>query len=147
MLAFGGVGQDRDVAADEVAGFGVPHGALEREVPHAHRRGGVPGGHGGQRLAHVGRGQVAELAGPDDGQDGLEDVLVLGDRLGGAAVQAVGEPVLGGLPDGVVGVAGLRGDPFVELGVQVAELVHDGGLGGAADLAPLAFPVAGVAHG
>ena len=63
-----------------------------------------------------------------------------------AALQAVGEPVPGGLPDGVVGVAGLSGDPFVELGVQVAELVHDGGLGGAADLAPLAPAVAGVAQ-
>ena len=146
FLAFGGVGQDRDVAADEVAGFGVPDGALERQVPHRDRGGGVPGGHGGQRLADVGRGQVAELAGADDLQDGLQDVLVLGDGLGRAALQAVGEPVLGGLPDGVVGVAGLGGDPFVELGAQVAELVHDGGLGRAADLAPLAFPVAGVAH-
>jgi hypothetical protein len=31
--------------------------------------------------------------------------------------------------------------------VQVAELVDDGGLGLAADLAPLAFPVAGVPGG
>ena len=54
--AFGGVGQDRDVAADEVAGFGVPDGALERQVPHAHRRGGVPGRHRRQRLADVGGG-------------------------------------------------------------------------------------------
>jgi hypothetical protein len=30
--------------------------------------------------------------------------------------------------------------------MQVAELVHDGGLGLAADLAPLALPVAGVAQ-
>jgi hypothetical protein len=140
------VGQDRDVAADEVAGFGVPDGALERQVPHRDRRGGIPSSHRGQRLADVGRGQVAELAGPDDGQDRLQDVLVLGDRLGRAALQAVGEPVPGGLPHGVVGIAGLRGDPLVELGVQVAELVHDGGLGRAADLAPLAFPVARVAH-
>jgi len=147
LLAFGGVGQGGDVAGDQVAGFGVADGALERQVPHRDRGGGVPGGHRGQRLADVGRGQVAELAGPDDGQDRLQDVLVLGDRLGRAALQAVGEPVPGGLPDGVVGVAGLRGDPFVELGVQVAELVHDGGLGRAADLAPLAFPVAGVAGG
>ena len=57
------------------------------------------------------------------------------------------EPVGGGLPDGVVGVAGLGGDALVELDVQVAELVDDGGLGLAADLAPLAFPVAGVAGG
>src|SRR5258708_2932162 len=78
VLAFRGVGEGRDVAGHEVAGFGVRDGALEREVPHAHRRGGVPGCHGGQRLPHVGRGQVAELPGADDGQDRLEHVLVLG---------------------------------------------------------------------
>ena len=125
----------------------MPDGALEREVPHAHCRGGVSGGHGGQRLADVGRREVAELAGADDLQDGRQDVLVLGDGLGGAAVQSVGEPVLGGLADGVVDVAGLGTDPFVELGAQVAELVYHGGLGSAADLPPLALPVAGVAHG
>src|SRR6516225_4767555 len=37
--------------------------------------------------------------------------------------------------------------PFVELGVQVAELVDDGGLGGTADLAAGALAVAGVAEG
>ncbi len=67
--------------------------------------------------------------------------------FGGAAVEPVGEPVLGGLPDGVVGVAGLRGDALIELVVQVAEFVHDGGLGGAADLAAGALAVAGVAEG
>ena len=87
------------------------------------------------------------LRAPMTARIGAEHVLVLGDGFGGAAVQPVGEPVLGGLPDGVVGVAGLGGDACVELGVQVAELVHDGGLGLAADLAPLALPVAGVAHG
>ncbi len=59
----------------------------------------------------------------------------------------MGEPVLGGLPDGVVGVAGLGGGPFVELGAQVAELVDDGGLGGGADFAAGALAVAGVAEG
>jgi len=49
-------------------------------------------------LPDVVRRQVAELAGADDLENGLEDVLVLLDRLGGAAVQPVGEPVLGGLP-------------------------------------------------
>ena len=147
VLALGGVGQGGDVAADQVVGFGVPDGALERQVPHGHRRGGVPGGHRGQRLPDVGGGQVAELAGADDFQDRLQDVLVLRDRLGRAAVQPVGEPVLGGLPDGVVGVAGLGGDALVELGVQVAELVDDGGLGLAADLAAGALAVAGVAEG
>ena len=116
-------------------------------MPHAHRGGGVPGRHGGQGLPHVGRREVAELAGADDGQDRLQDVLVLRDRFGGAALEAVGEPVLGGLPDGVVGVAGLGGDAGVELVVQVAELVDDGGFGGAADLAAGAFSVAGVAGG
>ena len=47
-------------------------------------------------------------------------VCCVGDGFGGAAVQAVGEPVGGGLPDGVVGVPGLRGGPFVELGSRVA---------------------------
>jgi hypothetical protein len=70
FLAFGGAGQDGDVAADQVGGFGVPDGALERELPHGHRRGGVPGGHLGQRLPHVGCGQLAELAGADDFQIG-----------------------------------------------------------------------------
>ena len=147
VLALGRVGQGGDVAADEVVGFGVPDGPLERQMPHGHRGGGVPGRHRGQRPPDVGRGQVAELAGADDAQDRRQDVLVLGDRLGGAAVQPGGEPVLGGLPDGVVGVAGLGGDALVELGVQVAELVHDGGLGLAADLAAGALAVAGVAEG
>jgi len=51
------------------------------------------------------------------------------------------------LADGVVDVAGSGGDAFVELGVQVAELVDDGGFGGAADLAAGALAVAGVAGG
>jgi hypothetical protein len=51
------------------------------------------------------------------------------------------------LPDGVVDVAGLGGDALVELGVQVAELVDDGGLGLAADLAAGARAVAGVSEG
>jgi len=33
FLALGGIGQDGDVAADQVVGFGVPDGALERKVP------------------------------------------------------------------------------------------------------------------
>ena len=44
-------------------------------------------------------------------------------------------------------VAGFGGDALVELGVQVAELVDDGGLGLAADLAPVALAVAGVPEG
>jgi hypothetical protein len=124
----------------------VPDGPLQRQVPHAHRSGGVPGGHRGQRLAYVAGGQLAQLAGADDSQDRLEDVLILPYGLGGAAVQAVGEPVLGRLPNGVMGVAGLGGDAFVELVVQVAKLVHNGGLSLAADLAPLALSVAGVAQ-
>jgi hypothetical protein len=70
-------------------------------------------------------------------------LTVLGERPS----SPVGEPVFGGLPDGVVGVAGLGGDALVELEVQVAELVHDGGFGLAADLAAGAFAVAGVAEG
>jgi hypothetical protein len=49
------------------------------------------------------------------------------------------------LAERVVGVAGLGGDARVELGAQVAELVDDGGLGGAADLAAGSPAVAGVA--
>ena len=44
FLAFGGVGQGGDVAGDQVAGFGVPDGALERQVPHGNCGGGVAGG-------------------------------------------------------------------------------------------------------
>jgi hypothetical protein len=84
------------------------------------------GRHRGQCLPHVGGREVAELAGADDLQDRLQDVLVLLDGLGGAALQAVGEPVVGGLPDGVMGVPGLGGDTGVELVVEVAELVDDG---------------------
>jgi hypothetical protein len=59
----------------------------------------------------------------------------------------MGEPVVGGLPDSVMGVAGLGGDTGVELVVQVAELVDNGGFSSAADFAAGAFPVAGVAGG
>jgi hypothetical protein len=44
-------------------------------------------------------------------------------------------------------VAGLRDDPLAEFGVQVPELVDDGGLSLAADLAPVALAVAGVPEG
>ena len=77
VLALGGIDQGRDVAADPVVGFGVPDGALQGEVPHGHRRAGVPGGHLGQRLPHVGGGQLAELAGADDAQDRRQDVWFL----------------------------------------------------------------------
>ena len=125
----------------------MPDGAFEREVPHAHRGGGVPRRHRGQGLPHVRRREVAELAGADDLQDRLQDVLVLRDRFGGAARQAVAEPVLGGLPDRVVGVAGLRCDARIELVVQVPELVDDGCFGLAADLAAGSCAVAGVSGG
>jgi hypothetical protein len=46
-----------------------------------------------------------------------------------------------------LGVAGLGGDALVELVVQVAELVDDGGFGGAADFAAGSCAVAGVAGG
>jgi hypothetical protein len=41
----GGIGQGRDVAADQVVGFGVADGALQREMSHGHRRAGIAGGH------------------------------------------------------------------------------------------------------
>jgi len=46
-----------------------------------------------------------------------------------------------------MGVVGLAGDPFVEFVVQVAELINDGGLGGAADFTAGACAVAGVPGG
>jgi hypothetical protein len=84
----------------------------------------------------VGGGRVAGLR--SDGQDRLENVLVLGDRLGERPSGRGRVP--GGLPDDWWAYPGFKGGPFVELGVQVAELVHDSGLGRAADLAPLALP-------
>jgi hypothetical protein len=75
-------------------------------------------------------------------------VTVLAERPSSpVASQSSGEPVFGGLADGVMDVAGLGGDSLVEFLVQVAELVHDGGLGLAADLAAGALAVAGVSEG
>jgi hypothetical protein len=62
--------------------------------------------------------------------------------LRGAALQPVLEAVGGGLPDGVVGIPRFGGDALIELEVQIPELVDDSGLGLAADLAALPFPVA-----
>jgi hypothetical protein len=59
-----------------------------------------------RRLPHIICGELAELAGADDRQDGLKHVLVLLDRLGRAAVEPVRQPVPGGLPYGVVRVTG-----------------------------------------
>ena len=64
---------------------------------------------------------------------GGEDVLVLLDRLGGPAVKALGEPVFGGAPDGVVR---LRPDAGFDVAVEGFEPVLDDGLGLAGDLAP-----------
>jgi hypothetical protein len=58
-----------------------------------------------------------------------------------------GEPVLGGLPDGVVDVAGLRDDPLVEFLVQVPELADDGGLGWPLTLRRSRLPSPGAAYG
>ena len=66
-------------------------------------------------------------------------LMVLADRPS----QPVGQPVAGGLAYRVVGVAGLRDDALIEVAVQFPELVDYGGLGGAADLAPLPLAARG----
>jgi hypothetical protein len=137
-LAFGGVDERGDVAPDKVAGLGVADGPGDRVVAHRHRGRGVPGGHGIQRLPYVGRGELAEPAGADRGQDGRQDVFVLLDGLGRPAVQSLAQPVVGGVPERIV-------RPGLDAGVEVimkrAQPVLDDGPGFAGDLAPDAFPV------
>jgi len=82
---------------------------------------------------HVVGGQVTQPRAADDGQDRGEDVLVLLDRLGGPAVQALREPVVGGAPDRVVR---LRSDAGFDVAVEGFEPVLDDGLGLAGDFAP-----------
>jgi len=77
-----GIDQHGDVAADHVIGFGVPDRAFQGEVAHGYRCAGVVGGQYRQCLPHVAGGELAELVGADDREDGLEDVLVLFDCLG-----------------------------------------------------------------
>ena len=96
-LSWRGVGQLGDVAADQVARGGEPDRPLEREVAHAHRGGAVAGGHVLPARVDGGGVQLAQLHGADDGQDRLEDVLVLADGLRRPAGQPAGQPVLGGL--------------------------------------------------
>jgi hypothetical protein len=96
----------------------MPDGALQREVTHRHGRPGVVDSHLRQRLPDVGSCQLAKFPGADDLEDRLKDVLVLLDRFGRAAVEAIREPVLCGLAHGVVCVAGLPDDPLVEFVMQ-----------------------------
>ncbi len=84
----GGIDQGRDVAADQVVGFGVPDGALEREVSHRHRRAGVPSRHRGQCLPDVGRRQLAEL--PGAGQSSIIRFVEGNWRLGRLGDQSPG---------------------------------------------------------
>src|SRR5262249_54717845 len=65
-----------------------------------------------------------------------KNVLVLLDRLGRAAVEPFLQPVLCRLAYGVGGVASLRSDPHVQVGVQGLQLVLDRGLGLAGDFPP-----------
>jgi hypothetical protein len=58
-----GCRRGRPRCGDEIAGFGAPDGALEGQVTHGDRRGGVAGGHRRQGLPDVVGGQVAELPG------------------------------------------------------------------------------------
>ena len=75
---------------------------LSARWPMVTARTGVPGGHRGQRLPHVGGGQLAKLPGADDLQDRLQHVLVLCDRLGQAALKPSRQPAQRGLAYGVV---------------------------------------------
>ena len=144
-LALRRVGQDGDVAGDQVAALRRADGVLEREVPHRDRRGGIPGRHRGQCLPHVGGGRSRSLRAPMTARIGSRTFWFLVTVLAERPSSPWASQSRAACADGVMGVTGLGGDAFVELGVQVAELVDDGGLGGAADLAPLAPAVAGVA--
>ncbi len=59
-------------------------------------------------MLHIVGGQLTQPPAADSCQDRRQDVLVLLDRLGGAAGQPVPQPVLDGAPDGVV--RGLYGE-------------------------------------
>lgn len=99
----------------------------EREVAHADDGGGAVGrGHVRQRGVDVGGGQLLEPARADRGQDRLEHVPVLADRLGGPAGQAAGEPALGRLPHRVVRGSGPGAS--LQVAVQLSEPVGDEGL-------------------
>jgi hypothetical protein len=74
----------------------------QRVVAHGDGGAGIAQGHRRQRLVDVVGAQFAQPHAANRGQDRGEDVLVFLDRLGGPAVQALGEPVVGGAPDGVV---------------------------------------------
>jgi hypothetical protein len=148
FLAFRGVDQGRDVPAHEIVGFRVPDSALQREMPHGHGCAGVLGGHVGQCLPHVGCRHLAKPPATYNSQDRLKHILVLLDRLRRAAVKPFLQPVLCSLAYGVSGVASLRSDPCVQVGVQDPQLVLDGGSGQARDLPPYAaLAVRGVPEG
>jgi hypothetical protein len=118
----------------------VPYRPGQRIVTHGHGSAGVAQGHRSQRLMDVVRSQFAQSHAADGGQDRGEDVLVLLDRLGGAAVQALGEPVFGGAADRVVR---LGPDACFDVAVERLEPVLDDGLGLPGDFAadPLAVRV------
>ncbi len=78
--------------------------------------------------AHVSGRQLAQLAVTDGLQDGRQDVLVLLDRPGGAAVESFLQPGLGRLPYGVGGISGPRGDPLVQILMKPLQLVEESGL-------------------
>ena len=142
-LPFGGISQGGDVAAGQVAAFGVADRAGQGVVAHRHRGSGVPGRHRGEGLADVVGGQLAQSPGADRGQDRCQDVLVFLDRFRRPALQAHGEPVLRGAAEGVVR-AGLH--PGVQVTVQGLEPLLDHGPGLAGDFAADPFPVGAIAE-
>ena len=132
-LSLRGVDEHGHVAPDQIAGLGVPYRPGQRVVAHGDGGAGVAQGHRRQGLVDVVGGQFAQPHAADGGQDRGEDVLVLLDRLGGAAVQALREPIVCGTPDRVVR---LRPDPCFDVAVEGFEPVLNDGLGLAGDLAP-----------
>jgi hypothetical protein len=99
--------------------------------------------HRRQRGAHVLHGQVPQRYPPDDREHRTKRISVDLDRLGGAARQALGQPVGN---RHVHRVARSGPDARVQLGVQVLELVLDLGPGLAADLLADPLPVRGIAE-
>jgi hypothetical protein len=99
--------------------------------------------HRRQRGAHVLHGQVPQRYPPDDREHRTKRIGVDLDRLGGAARQALGQPVGN---RHVHRVARSGPDARVQLGVQVLELVLDLGPGLAADLLADPLPVRGIAE-
>ena len=130
-----GDGAERDdVALDLVPGHGADDGAVEDRVHQPQGAGADLLGLGAEPAVDVLRGQVAQPPAAERGDDpGLGDGGVVRRGRGGAAGEAVGEPVTDGVLHGV-GATG-DGEPVGVVAQDLAELCLGGGLGGAAGLA------------